>query len=499
MSPAAQRAPDHADPPGDVLDSSRAGALALRGSVLRLGGMGGGMLLALVAAPLLIRHLHQVGFGQYVTALSIATIAAGLTEGGVNAIALREFAARDGRDRDAVMRDIFGIRLLLSAAGVIGAVAFAAAVGYSETIVIGTAVAAAGLSIQLLQTFISVPLQGTMRLGTVASADLLRNAVSTGLIVVLVIAGAGIVPLLGVIVPACLAALVLTARLSRQLMPLRPSFHIAGALPLLRETLPFAIAIALSSVYFRITVIVMSLEASELETGYFSTSFRIVEVLITLPVIVIGTAYPIVARAERDDPQRFVYASRRMFELAVLVGVWVALALELGARFATDVLGGPAAAPAAPVLRIQGLAVMATFVAVACAYPLLSMRRYAGLLIANALGLVVTLAASLALVPALEARGAAIATVAAEVSLALATAVALVRARPELGLPWEIIPLALLAAAIGVGVGHLVGIHPVLDTIVGTCVYALLLAAFGRFPPEIGHALRARRIADGAG
>jgi O-antigen/teichoic acid export membrane protein len=131
MSPAAQRAPDHADPPGDVLDSSRAGALALRGSVLRLGGMGGGMLLALVAAPLLIRHLHQVGFGQYVTALSIATIAAGLTEGGVNAIALREFAARDGRDRDAVMRDIFGIRLLLSAAGVIGAVAFAAAVGYS--------------------------------------------------------------------------------------------------------------------------------------------------------------------------------------------------------------------------------------------------------------------------------------------------------------------------------------------------------------------------------
>lgn len=492
MSPADHATPTGAGSAGDVLDTPHAGPLALRGSVLRVGGYGGGMLLALVSAPLLIRHLNQAGFGQYITALSIATIAAGLTEGGVNTIALREFASRTGRERDAAMANVLGIRLLLSVVGVIGATAFAAAAGYSRTIVLGTAIAAIGLTIQLLQTLVSVPLQGTMRLGWVAVADLLRNGVMTLLIVALVLAGAGIVPLLAVITPACLAALLLTARLVRGSMPLRPSFHVAALAPLLRETFPFAVAIALSSVYFRVTVVVMSLEATALQTGYFSTSFRVVEILISLPVLVIGAAYPIIIRAERDDPDRFAYATRRVFELSVLVGVWVALALELGARFVTDVLGGQAAAPAAPVLRIQGLAVMGTFVAVACAFPLLSLRRYSALLLANLLGLVVTLAASLSLVPVLHERGAAIATVAAELTLASAVVVALVRARPDLRLPLGIVPLALVAGGVGVGAGYLVGVHPVVEVLVGTGVYALVLALLGRFPPEIGHTVRAR-------
>ena len=487
------------DPTGDVLDTSRAGSLALRGSALRLGGYGGGMLLALISAPLLIRHLHQTGFGQYVTALSIATIAASLTEGGVNTIALREFASRTGHERDAAMRGILGMRLLLSVVGVIGATVFAAAVGYNRTIVLGTAVAGVGLTIQLLQTLVSVPLQGTMQLGRVAAAELLRNGVTTMLIVVLVVAGAGIVPLLAVIAPACLAALLLTARFARGSMPLRPSLHFAAYAPLLRETFPFAVAVALSSVYFRVTIVVMSLEATALQTGYFSTSFRVVEVLIGLPVLLIGAAFPIITRAERDDPGRFAQATRRMFELAVMTGVWVALTVELGARFATDVLGGPAAAPAAPVLRIQGLAVMATFVAVACSFPLLSLRRYRALLVANALGLVVTLAVSLSLVPVLHARGAAIATVAAELTLACVAIVVLVRVRPDVHLQWGIVPVALLAGGAGLGIGHLVGVHPVLEVFVGTCVYGIVLATLGRFPPEIGHALRAKRIVEGVG
>jgi O-antigen/teichoic acid export membrane protein len=483
----------------DVLDTSRAGPLALRGSALRVGGYGGGMLLALISAPLLIRHLHQAGYGQYVTALSIATISAGLTEGGVNAIALREFASRAGGDRDAAMANMLGIRVLLSAVGVVGAFVFALAAGYGRTIVIGTAVAGVGLTIQVVQTLLSVPLQGTMRLGWVAVADLLRNAVTTLLIVALVLAGAGIVPLLGVITPACLAALLLTARLVRGSMPLRPSVHFSVYAPLLRETFPFAVAIALSSVYFRVTVVVMSLQATALQTGYFSTSFRVVEILIALPTLVIGAAYPIVTRAERDDPERFAHATRRIFELSVLVGVWLALAMVLGAPFVIDVLGGHAAAPAVALLRIQGLAVMGTFVAVACGFPLLALRRYSELLLANALGLAVTLAVSLSLVPVLEAEGAAIATVAAELTLAGVLVVALMRAQPNLRLPLDVVPVALLAGGVGVGVGYLVGVHPVVDVLVGTCVYALVLAALGRFPPEIGHAVRGRHTIDGVG
>jgi hypothetical protein len=44
-----------------------------------------------------------------------------------------------------------------------------------------------------------------------------------------------------------------------------------------------------------------------------------------------------------------------------------------------------------------------------------------------------------------------------------------------------------------------VGVHPMIEVLVGTCVYAIVLAVLGRFPPEIGHALRARRVTDEGG
>jgi hypothetical protein len=73
------------------------------------------------------------------------------------------------------------------------------------------------------------------------------------------------------------------------------------------------------------------------------------------------------------------------------------------------------------------------------------------------------------------------------------------RARPDVHLPWGIVPVALVAGAAGIGAGRLAGVHPVVEVLAGTCVYAVVLAALGRFPPELGHALRVGRTADGTG
>ena len=56
-----------------------------------------------------------------------STHVAGLTEGGLNAIALREHATVSGPERDLVLRSLLGIRILLAA------VAVAVAVGFGST------------------------------------------------------------------------------------------------------------------------------------------------------------------------------------------------------------------------------------------------------------------------------------------------------------------------------------------------------------------------------
>jgi O-antigen/teichoic acid export membrane protein len=477
----------------DLLDTSDAGPAALRGGALRSAGYVAGLLLSLVSAPLLIRHLGQVDFGKYVAVLSIVAVVAGFTEAGLNTIALREYATLPPGQRDRAMADALGLRISLSAIGILFGVALAALLGYNRTLVLGTLLAGIGMLLQSTQMLLSVGLQGSLRFGLATVSDLIRQVVAVVLLVGLVLGGAGILSFLAVPIAAGTVSVLLTGFFVRRIMPLRPSLAVGRWWPLVRDTIPYAIAIALNAAYFRVAIVVMSVTATELQTGYFSTSFRVIEVLIGVPALVIGAAFPILTRAARDDRARFASATARLFELGILAGTLMALAIGLGAGFAVQVLGGDEAAPAADVLRIQGLAMIATFVAVACGYPLLSLRRNREIMLANGGALLANVVLTLILVPPLEAQGAAIAAVTAETALALLTAMLLRRAEPELRLPLGVLPVAALAGGVAVGAALLLGGPDVLRAAVGSVVFLAVVGLLGRFPPEIGHALAARR------
>ena len=279
----------------------------------------------------------------------------------------------------------------------------------------------------LSQSLLTVPLLVELRQGWVAVLELLRQFISVALIVALIIAGAGVAPFLAVTIPAGAVTLAITAIIVRDRAPLRPALHPAISWPLVRDSIPYALAIALSAVYLRLTIVVMSIISTGLETGYFATSFRIVETLIGVPAVLIGAAFPILARTVHTDTGRFASATSPIFELGIIAGSWMVVCVFVTAPLAIRVIGGSADAPAVPVLRIQGFALVATFVIVACGYPLLAERRYREVLLANAVGLAASLALTFALVPRYGAKGGAVATVAAELSLAAASAVLLAR------------------------------------------------------------------------
>ena len=481
------------DPAVDVLDTEQAGPAALRGGAMRSSAYVLGILLSLISAPLLIRHLGQVEYGRYITVLALVAIVGGLSEGGVNAVALRNYASHSGAERTRLMANVLGVRMVLSLIGVAGAVAFAALAGYGRDLVLGTFLVSIGMVFQVTQDLLDVSLQATLRFGRVTFVEFLRQLIGVVLIIALVIAGAHLLGFFFVAIPAGLIALLVSVRFVRGLFPLRPAFHGSVALPLLRETFVFGVAVALNTVYFRVTVIIMSLLATAVQTGYFAVSFRVVEVLIGVPALVMAAAFPILIRAQRDDQERFAHAARRMFELAVLIGVWLAVCLELGAGFIVRVLAGQSAHPAVAVLQIQGLAVMFTFVAVACGYPMLSLGRQRALLVANAAGLVAAVVLALLLIPSMGAEGAAVASLGAEATLALVTITALIRARPGMGLPLGVLPVAVAAAGAGILVGRLVGQFSLLEAVAGGLTYLAVIVLLGRFPPEFGHLMQGLR------
>src|SRR6185437_9846520 len=106
----------------------------------------------------------------------------------------------------------------------------------------------------------------------------------------------------------------------------------------------------------------MSVLSVELEVSYYSAAFRIVEVLTVIPYQLIAAGFPILTRAAfKDDAARLSYAMQRLFDTGLIAGVWMAASVWVGASFAIRVVAGPGFRPSVPVLQIQGIAILMSF------------------------------------------------------------------------------------------------------------------------------------------
>ena len=477
MSERDQRAPD-------LLGGPEAGPAAIRGGVLRIAGYGAGVLLSLVSAALLFRHLGVVETGYYVTVLSLVAIVGGVSDAGLTAIGVRELSVRDRSGRDAFVRHLLGLRVALTGAGLVAAVGFAVVAGYPDALVAGTVLAGIGLLFQSLQATLAISLMSTLRLGWVTVAEMVRQVASMLLIVAGVVAGAGLVTFLGIPIVASLAMLVLTVVLVRGDIPLAPAFDRSGWGNLLRDVLPYSVAVAAGVLYFRIAVLLVSLVASEEQTGFFSASFRVVDVLVAVPALMMSAVFPIFSRAAHEDRERLAYGLGRTFEVSAILGAGAVLGVAFGAPVAIDVVAGPDFAPATDVLRIQAVAVGASFVGAFWAFALLSLRMHREILIINVSALALVAGLVGVLTAASGAEGAAIGTAVAESALLLAYPLVLRRRHPELMPSLANLPRVAIAFLLA-GAAGLLPLPALASTALALSVFGVALLLLRAVPAEL--------------
>jgi O-antigen/teichoic acid export membrane protein len=525
---------------------------AIRGGAIRVLGYLTGVLVSLGSAAVLVRHLGIARFGNYVTVVSLVALVGGVSEAGIAVYGIREFAAREGAERRAMLADLLGMRVALTLIGIAGAAAFAAVAGYRGVLVLGVAVAGVGLLAQVVAEVASIPLQSTLRLGRLAAIDLIRRVLALVLIALLAAAGAGLLPFFAVSVVAGAVALAILLGMVRADFTLRPAFDWSRWRALFAETLPFALAVSVGAIYFYITVVLMSVIASEHQTGLFATSFRVIQVALAVPALVLTAIFPLLARPgirgkaevlqgaadlregdadghasetdvrareadarareadvgarEADARERAADAGEhgagvgaretelsarvgRVFDVAVIVGIWMSLAMALGASFIVEVLAGSRGHDAAPVLRIQGLVLTAAFVSASAMFGLLALRRYRPMLIVSSCALALDVALGLLLVPALGARGGAVADVITEMAVASALTLTLIRALPRQTLRAAVLGPVAASAALA-SAAWLLPVGAVARALLASVVYFGLLLLLGAIPEDV---LRAGR------
>ena len=442
------------------------------------------MALSVLSAAVLTRHLGVVHFGQYTTVISLVAVVSTVTDAGMSVIGVREFSVRQDAERDELMRDLLGLRMTLTAVGVLLVGGFALAAGYGTPLLVGAVLASLGTIALVAQHTHTIPISAELRIGTLSGLELARQVLTVGAIVGLVALGAGLLPLLAVVLAVNVLLIAPTAALARHKISMRLAIRPRRWLALLRLTVAFSLASAVGTLYMFTTQIITSLVASSHQSGLFAASFRIFIVITVVPGTLVAGALPLLARAARDDRERLAYAMQRIFDASLILGVGAAVGMLGGAQFVIEVVAGAKYAASAEVLQIQGIALVATFVLAGWGYALLAMKRYKQVLLANLVAFIVSCASTLALASSHGAVGAALATVCGETVLAAGSLVVLVRGhremRPKLGI---VLKVALAAAPAAV-----LALFPELPSLaralLALLAYALVIVLSGAVPEE---------------
>jgi len=392
------------------------------------------------------RYLGPREFGQLTVAIVFVSVFGFATDFGVYTVVARE-VAKHPEDRDRLVANAFVIGLLLTAGAMLLAL-LVMLVAYGgarrDLIRLGIAI----LSVQMLFSAAG----GSAAVQLVADQRAAPGALAATVASVVFLAGLLIVISLDLGFAGIAACFTVSGAVGL-LLPLAVVRGVKVRLGrdrelrrrILRWAVPQGAVIVFSVIYFRVDTFLLSFLASDAEVARYGVAYRVLEVLTVLPLFVMGTLYPEIAR---QPPH-----SARLNE--IVQGAFSAMALAavplviIFAGFSEDIVavaGGPRYLTAAPVLRVLTVAVALVFVNAVYFQALVALNRQRNLFLFLIAILVANVAMNIGLIPAYGAMGASISLVVSE-SLAL---VLVLRIYVHVGvLPRVSRPLRLLGAAVG--------------------------------------------------
>ena len=337
-----------------------------------------------------------------------------------------------------------------------GLAAWLWAFGYSPTVkavvlIMGTALFPMALNAQL-----TAALQVQGRYTLIAVGGVVAAAVNVAYALAVVVAGLG---LNGLAVAPVVASWALVAVLVVSLRgELRLQVRVRQVQQLFRTGFLFGLGDFLYFIYFSIDLVLLSILTGARQVGLYNVPVRMLVVAYLLPMVVFNRVlYPRYFEWSRTDPDRlrqtYVLTSKGM----LFIGLLAAAVLALAADPLVPAIFGGSFRDSAILLRILALALPLRYLSGSASAVLATTDKIATRVRIQAATAVLNVALCFAMIPALEAGGAAISTVITEAFLAVAQ-IAIVRAQvvnadllKEMRAWLFVVPGAALLAA---GIGH---------------------------------------------
>ncbi|MFH1277263.1 MAG: flippase [Candidatus Eisenbacteria bacterium] len=318
--------------------------------------------LGLVWLAVVARHLGDSRFGYLSYALSLAGLLGVVVEFGFSPVVTREIARRP-EEAAKYVSNVLTLRLLLIGifvplTAVVALRTGAAGGGLLPVYIAAAATAAGGL----------YSISGAVFFGRekmeYPSAIIIAGKVLAILIGFWAVSrGAGVagIALIFLVEPALNLLFSVPVMRRRFGIPFVPGLDLPFCRRLVKDALPFALALALGLFYFRIDVVMLSAMKGSEEVGWYSAASRLLEGLVYLPAAFLSAVFPALSRLKEGSSERLREAVSRSWEFMIAIGLPVALTLILFSRPIVLILFGAEYLETVGVLRWIGASAFFVF------------------------------------------------------------------------------------------------------------------------------------------
>lgn len=394
--------------------------------------------IALVTTGIITRYLGVFGFGQLQTVFSYLAMFTVLADLGFFFIIVRDVSALDTQKEKV---DFIGNALTIRIIAALVVYIVAAAVGffiYQEPIIFwGIIFLSISFFAMTLQNTVIAVFQSTFRMDKTVIADIVGKAVTLGLVIFAMSINKGLIGIYLAYIFGSLLNLAVALIMANKIIPIRLRFDLKIGRKILAESAPMGLAVILSSLYFKIDSVILSIIKGSFDVGIYGVPYKIIEVILVVPAIFANTLLPIYSRYYRAKDQRLGNSLQRAFDGLVLMATPVIVGLIVMAKPIIKIIGGDefvtsstiqvfgSPVTAVSALKILAIAVGLAFVSQAFSYLISAGGYQRKLILPNLLFVIFNVGANLFLIRRFSYFAAAWVTVATEV-LVLTTMIYLV-------------------------------------------------------------------------
>lgn len=421
-----------------------------------------------------IRTFSVASYGRYAVAIALITIVALVSETGISALALRSMSYEPDRSEET-LGTALAAELATTALAIVAIFAVALALGYSRTVLVLLAIGSGLLCFEWVVPPIDAAFKARRLMAYIAVFTVAQAAVTTAAGFVLVGLGAGPYGLMASLPIGGAAGAATAVLLLRAQLRMRPPWRGAWrkVAPFLRASAPIGLTGAITVIYDRVDVLMVSKLDSTPAAAIYSVPLAVVQYGLLIPSV-IGTAFfPILTahlQEDRDEARASFFLLARIF---LFIAAPLALFLTAASDDVVTAVFGDRYAGSGVVLSILAWTLVLGFQTSLLWYALLAGYRERAMMAVTGAGLALNVALNTLLIPPYGPKGAACSLLVSSFAVLAGQAWMLQRYVFEISLG-RLLARPLLAAAVAVPVAVL--LLPTSGVLAGICAGAVLAA-----------------------